>query len=163
MFRSSRTSEFVGLPLEEQKRRIHQGERLFHDQGLMPQAWVAPAHGMDRFTLEALRTVSTIRTISDSFARRAVRRRGFVWIPQQLWHPRVMGRGLWTICLHPNEMKQPEMEALDSFLALHRRSFADPREIPSRAVHYGPADIAFEALFLALLRIKRGLRRRKTR
>lgn len=158
----SSKSEFVGLPAEEQQRRIREGVRFLQDQGVTPQAWVAPAHGLDRLTLEALRTESSIRTISDCFTRRPVRRRGFVWIPQQLWHPRVMGSGLWTICLHPNQMDPAGIGRLDDFISGHRRCFPDPTDAASRAVQYGPVDILFETAFLALLRIKRMLNERKT-
>jgi hypothetical protein len=154
----SSRSEFVGLPEGEQKRRIREGIQLLEDHGIIPQAWAAPAHGLDRSTVEALRTESNIRTISDSFVRRPVRRLGFVWIPQQLWHPRVMGSGLWTICLHPNEMDPTGIESLDTFISGHRRFFPDPVDAASRAVPYGLVDMLFETAFLALLRIRKALK-----
>lgn len=155
----NRRSEFIGLSEDEQRQRIRDGIRLLALQGIAPQAWVAPAHGSDRFTLEALKAESQIRMISDGFSRRAVRRGGFVWIPQQLWHPRQMGSGLWTICLHPNEMDKDAIHHLESFINGRQGSFPDPRVAASRAVPYGLPDMTFEIAFLALLRIKRGLDR----
>ena len=151
----NRTSEFVGLPLEEQKRRIRDGLKLLQGNHLTPKAWVAPAHGMDKNTIEALRTESDIRVISDSFARRPVNRLGFTWIPQQLWRPRRMPDGLWTICLHPNEMSQADMVSLSSFIDNHKGDFPDPWEAASRAVPRDVSDMIFEAAFALALRIRK--------
>ena len=159
----NRRSEFVGLPWDEQRRRIHEGGRLLAAQGITPQAWVAPAHGFDRVTLEALKEESPIRVISDSFARRSVGREGFVWIPQQLWHPRHMRNGLWTICLHPNDMDNSGISMLDAFITAHRESFSDPKSVISHAVPFGLEDAVFEVAFLALLRIRKALIKRHGR
>ena len=46
-----RRSEFVGLPIDEQRRRIREGVRFLEANGIVPEAWVAPAHGLfQRFT-----------------------------------------------------------------------------------------------------------------
>ena len=154
-------SEFVGLPIDEQRRRIREGVRIFETNGLVPETWVAPAHGFDSLTLQALRVESEIRIISDGFTRRAVRREGFVWLPQQLWHPRVMGSGVWTICLHPNEMDEAAVHALDDFVTSRVASFPDPREVAAQALPYGPGDAMFSVLFQASLGIKRAMSKRK--
>lgn len=157
----NRMSEFVGLPLEEQKRRIRDGMSVFRGKNVTPLAWVAPAHGMDKNTLEALRSESNIRLVSDSFARRPVQRWGFTWIPQQLWHPRRMPGGLWTICLHPNEMTQSDIAQLSAFIENHKSAFQDPGHVASRAVPRGFTDAAFEAVFAAGIRIRRMTKSRK--
>lgn len=149
-----RKSEFVGLLLEEQQHRIRDGIRILRDRNITPQAWVAPAHGMDMNTLQALRTESDIRLISDSFGRRPVTRWGFSWIPQQLWRPRSMPGGLWTICLHPNEMTRADVAALSSFIDSHRDAFPDPLMAARRAVPRGPRDMMFEAAFAVAIRIR---------
>jgi predicted deacetylase len=154
-----RRSEFVGLPPDEQRKRIREGVQLFRAEGISPKAWVAPAHGLDRWTLEALRTESDIRVISDSLARRPIVRKRFVWIPQQLWHPREMAAGVWTICLHPNEMDGQSIQALGAFIKRHRRAFGDPAGMVARAVPRNAADILFENAFLVLLWIKNHGRR----
>ena len=97
--------------------------KVLEANGLPPEAWVAPAHGFDVMTLQALRVESGIRLISDGFARRACLREDFVWLPQQFWRPRVMKKGLWTICLHPNEMEESSVRMLDEFLRAHKASF----------------------------------------
>ena len=154
-------SEFVGLPVDEQRRRIRDGVRILETNGLTPEAWVAPAHGFDSMTLHALRVESEIRIISDGFMQRAVRREGFVWLPQQMWRPRPMKKNLWTICLHPNEMDEGTIRALDDFALSNTQFFPDPREVAARAVLYGPADMLLAAAYQAALRIKHVMSKRK--
>jgi predicted deacetylase len=155
-----RHSEFVGLPADQQRQRIRAGVQVLQANGLVPEAWVAPAHGFDVTTLQALRMESGIRVISDGFMQRAVRRDGFVWLPQQLWHPRFMRQGLWTICLHPNELDASGLKTLDAFLSSRflssrRGSCPDPRDVVEKAVPYGMQDALLGAAYAAALRIKR--------
>lgn len=156
-----RRSEFVGLSIDEQRRRIASGVRIFEVNGLVPEAWVAPAHGFDSATLQALRVESEIRVISDGFTRRAVRREDFVWLPQQLWRPRVMQHGLWTVCMHPNEMGPEEVSALEAFLSSRPGGFPDPRDAAKDAPQFGLADGLFSAAFAAALRFRQFTRKQK--
>lgn len=55
MVRVQDRSEFVDLPFDEQRRRIREGVKVLEANGLPPEAWVAPAHGFDVMTLQALR------------------------------------------------------------------------------------------------------------
>ncbi|MGA2764950.1 MAG: DUF2334 domain-containing protein [Spirochaetia bacterium] len=151
----NRRSEFVGLPADEQKRRIREGVQVLETHGATPVAWVAPAHGFDRTTVEALRSESSIRVISDSFSLRPTRNLDFVWLPQQLWHPREMSRGVWTICLHPNEMDDKEVKLLDEFIARHQGHFPEPTAAAKLAVPRGLRDIVFECIFLSFLRMRK--------
>ncbi|HUW39942.1 MAG TPA: DUF2334 domain-containing protein [Rectinemataceae bacterium] len=148
-------SEFAGLAEEEQRRRIREGVAVLAARGLEPAVWVAPAHGFDPGTLAALAGESRIRIVSDGFARRAVLRGGFVWLPQQLWRPRKMGGGLWTICLHPNTLSEPALDRLARFIDGHRAAFVRPLEAARGAVPYGPADAAHERVFAAALALRR--------
>jgi predicted deacetylase len=147
-------SEFVGLPLDEQRRRISAGVRVLEINGLVPRAWVAPAHGFDAATIQALRTESGIRVISDGFTMRAVHRDEFVWLPQQLWRPRVMRRGLWTICLHPNDLQESGLQALEAFVSSQSASFPDPHDVVKDAVSYGLRDAFFATAYTAALRAR---------
>ena len=152
-----RSSEFVGLPVDEQRRRIREGIRIMETNGVVPEAWVAPAHGFDLHTLDALRVESEIRIISDGFMRRAVRRDDFVWLPQQLWRPRAMKSGLWTVCLHPNEMERDRIRILDDFVSSRRGSFPDPREAVEAAAPFGPGDALFTAAWGLALKIRQSM------
>ena len=74
-----------------------------------------------------------------------------------------MKSGLWTICLHPNEMEESGLRTLDRFLAVHAASFPDPRDTAAQAVPYGPTDAFFAAAFRAVLQVKRTMTKRKVR
>jgi predicted deacetylase len=110
-----RESEFAGVPPAMQRNWIHEGMQILRSHGLHPTIWVAPRHGFDRATLGALREEG-IGVLSDGFARRPFRHCGLTWIPQQLWSPQAKRRGLLTICLHPAETSDAEVEQLRSFL-----------------------------------------------
>lgn len=75
-------SEFAGVPLEEQKKKIRKGVAIFRANGIEPKYFFAPAHTFDKNTLEALRTESSIRIISDTIAIKPYRKGEFTYIPQ---------------------------------------------------------------------------------
>jgi len=123
-----RASEFAGIAFETQRDWIRQGLKVLRDRGLNPQLWVAPWHSFDRTTLTALREEG-MGVVSDGFTRAPVLRGGLVWIPQQLWAPAAMDKGLWTICLHPNTIEDAQMENLRSFLRAHAGQFTSVERV----------------------------------
>lgn len=117
-----RTSEFAGAPAEAQRRWIGEGLRVLRGYGLNPKVWVAPRHGFDAATIDAL-LEHGIKVLSDGFAQRPFLCRGMIWIPQQHWAAVEKRRGLWTICIHPNTAGEREMAGLQRFLATHACAF----------------------------------------
>jgi len=109
-------SEFSGLSLSEQKNKIKNGYDLLKSKGINPIAWVAPAHSFDAKTLTALLEETPIRIISDGFSLYPYKDKEFIWVPQQFWKPRTMHFGVYTICFHPNEMKEQDFSILEQFL-----------------------------------------------
>jgi len=111
-------SEFAGLTLDEQRVRIRTAWSVFLAHGVTPRVWVAPAHSFDVLTLEALRSETSIRIVSDGIALNTYSEHGFQWIPQQLFGSfAVRPPGLWTLCLHPNTMSEGDIAALDKALS----------------------------------------------
>jgi predicted deacetylase len=117
-----RATEFAGVPAATQRAWIAEGLRILHGRGLNPSVWVAPRHGFDAQTIQALLDEG-IAIVSDGFARRPFLRGGITWIPQQLWGPVEKDSGLWTICMHPNTAGDREIEVLRSFLVTHAARF----------------------------------------
>jgi predicted deacetylase len=117
-----RVSEFAGVPAATQRAWIGEGIRILRGHGLNPNIWVAPRHGFDANTLAALREEG-ILVLSDGFTRAPFLRSGFTWIPQQFWAPVEKDRGLWTICIHPNTVRESEIAAFHSFLSVHAAQF----------------------------------------
>jgi predicted deacetylase len=107
-------SEFAGLSLDQQKAKIQVAWRIFLSQGIEPRIWVAPAHSFNKLTLIALREETSISVVSDGIAWDTFYEHGFHWIPQQLWKPVSRRSGLWTVCLHPNQMDERAADKLRS-------------------------------------------------
>lgn len=117
-----RLSEFAGVCAETQHLWIQSGLDILRNQGLNPRIWVAPRHGFDVHTLDALRAEEVL-VLSDGFASALFRRDGLIWIPQQLWGPAEKTSGLWTICIHPNTTTDAELARLHEFLVTHSAQF----------------------------------------
>lgn len=116
-----RRSEFAGLELEVQKAKIKAAWGRFLAEGVTPEMWVGPAHSFDVLTLRALREETSIRVVSDGIAFDTYFEHDFYWIPQQLWRMTRRSGGLWTVCLHPNEMHEADICALDHVISAEFR------------------------------------------
>jgi hypothetical protein len=158
----ARTSEFAGVPAKTQREWIQGGLRILYDHELNPAIWVAPRHGFDRNTLNAL-CAEGITLLSDGFARVPFRRDGLTWIPQQLWGPVDKSKGLWTICVHPSTASDAEIAALRDFLMLHSDQFTSVYRVLFRS---RPTTLTLaERLYAeaALLRLKTSRAARRIR
>ena len=122
-------SEFVGLPYEIQAEKIKKAWKIFIDARIKPKVWIAPSHSFDENTLLALKNFTEIRVISDCFAFDVFFENDFYFIPQQLWGFKIMPFGLWTICLHPNTMKENDFEKLENCFKKHRNLFISFNQI----------------------------------
>ena len=116
MVNINRRSEFAGLPYDAQYQAISAGQTILkkHLDGA-PTWWMAPAHSFDAATCQVLKKLGFTH-ITDGIALYPYQALGLTWVPQQLWQPRRMPFGLWTICLHPNTMKDSDMRKLEDFL-----------------------------------------------
>lgn len=128
LLRINTYGEMAGLPEAEQLEKLRRAIHIFSAHDIRAQAFIAPAHSFDRATLRALAAVG-IGIVSDGFETRPYLLDGLLFIPQQLWRPRVMSFGTWTICLHPSGMKSGDFQALDLFLEGNRNRC--PPELPS--------------------------------
>lgn len=148
-------SEFVGLPLDEQKRRLSAGYAKMVEAGVHPRIFMAPSHTFDLLTLQALREATDIRIIADGHALRAFNAEGFTWIPQQLWRYRDMPFGVWCICLHPNTMSQADLRRASADLRRHAARFISATVALEEARQRTLLDHAFAAAFRIALKIKK--------
>ena len=157
-----RRTEFAGVEFERQREWIHAGFKILRDQGLNPRLWIAPRHGFDRNTLRVLKDIG-VEFMSDGFARVPYRRYGITWIPQQIWSPVVMDKGLWTICIHPCASSSRDVERLRSFLERHSSQFTTfdraLTDFPARPL--GVWEQIYQAI--ALKRVQRRIGRRRKR
>ena len=95
-------SEFAGLTILEQRRKLECGCNIFKREHIIPSVWVAPGHTFDWNTCSLLPEFG-IKIISDGFFLYPHRQNdGILWIPQQLWSLRSVPEGVWTVCYHIN-------------------------------------------------------------
>ncbi len=116
-------SEFAGVPQEEQRKKIQEGMKILRSHDFEPKYFFAPSHTFDTNTLEILRKETDIRIISDTYTLRPYKKYGFTFIPCQLGRPQKMKLpGLYTICLHPNNMSDEQMDNLEQFLNVNQKN-----------------------------------------
>lgn len=116
-------SEFAGVPLEEQKLKIRLGLEIFKKHGIEPRVFFAPSHTFDENTIEALKSESDIRIISDTVANRPYQKYGMTFVPQQSGRVRKLPFKLVTFCYHPNLMKNVDFLILQNFIVENRENF----------------------------------------
>lgn len=122
-------SEFAGIPLEEQRKKIAFGIRVFQEHDLNTKIFFAPSHTFDLNTLEALRVESDIRIISDTVANDIYKIGGFYFIPQQSGHVRRLPFKVTTFCYHPNVMSEEDFKILEGFIQQNRNKIGSFQEL----------------------------------
>lgn len=142
-------SEFAGVPLEVQKNKIAEGIGTLSKNGLYPKIFFAPAHTFDCNTIEALKSCSDIRIVSDTVAFDTyLGNDGMTYIPQQSGRVRRLPFRTVTFCYHPNTMNDVSFDELEHFIVKYRRNFKDVEIIQSKR-KYGFIDKCLSALYFA--------------
>ena len=118
-------SEFAGVPLEEQKLKIRLGLEIFKKHGIEPRVVFAPSHTFDENTIEALKSESDIRIISDTVANRPYQKYGMTFVPQQSGKVRKLPFQVVTFCYHPNVMDEKDFYTLEVFLKENKKDFSE--------------------------------------
>lgn len=117
-------SEFAGITLEIQKKKIKEGYKILKKQGLNPLVFYAPSHTFDENTIKALLEETPIRTISDTIAFKPYKSYGITFIPQQIGQFRnIPISGDFTFCFHPNNMNEEDFIRFENFLQKYRNRF----------------------------------------
>lgn len=150
-------SEFAGLPLEVQRKKLAHALSIFKFNGINAEAWVAPAHSFDSNTVKLLRDFN-INVISDGFFFRPVKYIDSIWLPQQLWKFRPIKFGsIWTVCFHINNFLDNDVERFISDIAKYQKNITNIRDVLDH-VHINEISI-FDRLFANLwkyaIKIKR--------
>jgi hypothetical protein len=105
---------------------LAKGYKIFGDQNIKVDIFVAPGHSFDKNTLRSITKVTKIRHISDGFYLNPIQKDGFKWIPQQLWQPQMKSKGVWTICYHPETSDSSSLTILEAFLISQAKNIIDP-------------------------------------
>ena len=152
-------SEFAGLPLKDQSEKLKKAIAIFHNEGVSPDIWVAPAHSFDVYTIEALLSLG-ITSLSDGLFPFPQNRFGMFWVPQQMWRFRKMPSGVWTVCLHVNDWGDVELTNFKEQLIKYKSKIRDFSYVKAK---YGSAHPTLLSRFTPLmirgaLRFKRSLK-----
>ncbi|MBP7434945.1 MAG: DUF2334 domain-containing protein [Bacteroidales bacterium] len=150
-------SEFAAIPLEEQKIKISNGIKIFEEQGLDAKIFFAPSHTFDMNTLEALRTESDIRIISDTIANDIYIMRGFYFIPQQSGHVQSLPFRITTFCYHPNNMSENDFKILDNFIKQKRDKFGSFKDLSFKKREISVYDKGLKKLYFSIRAIRNKL------
>jgi predicted deacetylase len=108
-------SEFAGRPLEAQRDDLAAGHAIMAAEGLATDIFMAPFHSYDATTLKALRTLG-FTTLTDGYGLFPWRADGLLFVPQLFERPAHFGVGIYTMCLHLNNMRHDEIDALGRFI-----------------------------------------------
>ena len=109
-------SEFASLSIKSQEKKISEGIKIFNKNKIDPKIWVAPSHSFDNKTIIAIKNKSKIKVISDGLTLYPFSDSGMTYIPQQLWALKKYPLGIWTVCLHPNNMSMLEINKFEKSL-----------------------------------------------
>lgn len=118
-----RRSEFAGVSLEQQRKKIKKGYQILIKEGIRPLIFFAPAHTFDVNTLKALYKESPIRILSDTIANDIYYNKPFYFIPQQSGRVRRLPFKTTTFCYHPNIMNDNDFIVLEKFLKNNNTRF----------------------------------------
>ncbi len=116
-------SEFAGVDKNIQIKKIQHGWKIFKKNGISPKIWVAPSHTFDKNTLRVLKKETDIYIISDGVACYPYSKYNFFWVPQQLWWFEEKKDGVWTVCLHPNNINEEQIKKLENILKNNINNF----------------------------------------
>ena len=115
-------SEFSGLSLDDQKNKIKKSIEIFNNYSINPRIFVAPAHSFDANTLIALDELD-INIISDGYRLYPYNIRDFVFLPQLFSTPKKMPFGVFTFCVHLNNLSENRFIKLINFIEKNRDDF----------------------------------------
>ncbi|NNM67697.1 MAG: DUF2334 domain-containing protein, partial [Spirochaetales bacterium] len=137
-------TEFAGVAEETQRLKIREGYRALRERGVNPSVWIAPAHTFDKTTLRVLQEETRIRVVSDGLSQRPFQRYQMTWVPQQLWWPRPVPPGVWTVCLHPSSMSPDMPGRLEAFLEKFSSQCVPLETVLENPPNWGLPDFLFE-------------------
>jgi protein-tyrosine-phosphatase/predicted deacetylase len=155
LLQTNRSSEFAGLPYEQQRERLARGRTILEAHALDTTVFMAPWHSFDWNTVRALRALG-FDTLTDGDGVAPYEKGGLVWVPQQLGTPRSVPFGVWTFALHTDGMTEGHYRGLEEFLQ-RRASQVVSFEEAKRLRVAGPERVAGAAA-VGLLRLYRRAR-----
>lgn len=112
-------SEFAGISLDEQRRRIAEGKKILQRNGIETDIFMAPGHSYDKNTLIVLRELG-FHYVTDGFYPQPYTEEGILCIPCTMLEG---GKGMETdtLCFHLNHRTEEEIQWLDEFITEYKQ------------------------------------------
>ncbi len=151
----NRRSEFAGLPLEMQKKKIRKANGILLKHGIQTEIFFALAHTFDENTLKALESETDIRVISDTPAMDIYYSGGFYFIPQQAGGVRKLPFRTVTFCYHPNTMSESAFADLEQFLERYHDKFTSYSHLELKKRKFGLGDRMVKAAYFGMRKLKK--------
>src|SRR6266404_6160692 len=153
-------SEFAGLPNEVQTDKLRMAFEIFSHESIQPDVFIAPAHSLDRTTLEILKGKGLWRISDGFFLLPHLDSAGMLWIPQQFWRFRPMPFGVWSVCLHINGWGSHDILSFQRDVERYRGKIISFEDVVTYYGYRRPdwKDKLFEVAYPQFLRMRRMLR-----
>lgn len=115
-----RKSEFSGLSYDEQYNLLFYGKEILKNHNIYTDVFMPPGHSYDDNTLKALNVVG-FRYLTDGRSSWPYLRHGIKCIPAMGAYRMHLNRGVLTICIHSDTMKERDYNHLSNYLSLHKK------------------------------------------
>lgn len=120
-------SEFAGHPYAVQKEKMAAGKKILKQKGLSPTLFMAPSHSFDQITLTVVKELGY--SITDGFGLWPKVKKGLLFVPQLFASPVHLGIGVYTICLHTDNMKDNDFERIEKHIEKNHKQYISPHQL----------------------------------
>lgn len=141
-------SEFSGLSFQEQLSKIQSGKKILTELGLWEPIFMAPGHSFDNNTLAALKECN-FKYITDGFGFYPWQEDELIFIPQIFSSFNNFGFGIYTVCLHLNQLSEEQILLIIKKIKENESNFICFED----AISYLKTPTIFERIFINIIRI----------
>lgn len=127
-------SEFAGLDLATQVKKLREGVRAMHEMNLRTEIFMAPAHSFDRNTVKALKMCG-FRYITDGFGSGPYERGGMIYLPIAIQKSKEFGKkdGITTFVVHTATMREEDFRSYEKMFEKYQDQFVSYGEMLKRS------------------------------
>ena len=155
LLKINRRSEFAGLSYDEQFEKLSCGKDILVKESVWQPVFMAPAHSFDAVTLSALAALN-FKGLTDGYGVYPYQLGKLHALPNLFASPINFGFGVYTICLHINNMSQADITKTITFIKEHSGQFVSFNDALSIQCLMPSFAITIRHLsFLGLLTIRR--------
>ena len=113
-------SEFVGLPYEDQLKKLSSGSEIFKKNDLQTEIFFAPNHTFDINTVKACKSLG-FKSIIDGYGLTPYYENEILFIPQLFYKLYSLPFGIQTIQIHLNYFTDKDYLNLEKFVEKNRK------------------------------------------